>query len=551
VKTLQARLRFVVIVAAIGGLIVHWDTLNAYYEKWTRPGREAEAAGPGSQYFCPMHPFIVRDSSKEKCPICHMDLARRPKGTGEPEPLPPGTVSRVQLTPYRMVLAGVQTTEIQYQPLVKEITTYGSVEFNETKQAHIAARQKGRIDKLYVNFTGQVVAEGEKLAQLDVRYSPELSVTLEDLLRAQQSGNKEREESARKRLQLWDIGDDQIKEFLRTGTVDTKLTIHSPIQGHVIKKYQREGNFVDEGTPLYDVADLDTVWIESQVYEADQSLLSEQQAVTATTLSLPNQEFRGKVSFIFPHLDENTRTLRVRFEIPNVDHKLRPGMYASVKLRVLPAQLEMLARAFAKDAERQSQLSRNLVLAVPDGAVIDTGRVKVVYREAAPNTFEGVAVQLGPRMTAGNQSLAWYPVLTGLRAGDRVVTNGSFLIDAETRLNPAAGSIYFGGSAGGKSGAPAGPIRPSTAMRSDGADIRAALSKLNVQDRGLAEAQKFCPVTDKLLGSMGAPFKMILRNQAVFLCCEGCADEARSEEERMLSKVKELQAKSKASTPEP
>src|SRR5205085_9882721 len=134
-----------------------------------------------------------------------MDLAKRKKGTGDPEALPAGTVSRVQLTPYRVVLAGVQTTEVQYQPLAKEITTYGSVEFDETKQAHIAARQKGRIEKLYVNFTGQMVEQGEKLAVLDIRYSPELTVTLEDLLRARQSGNREREDSARKRLQLWDI----------------------------------------------------------------------------------------------------------------------------------------------------------------------------------------------------------------------------------------------------------------------------------------------------------------------------------------------------------
>src|SRR5262249_46853003 len=201
-KTLQARLRFFVILIAIGGLSAYWDTFSAYYEKWTRPAGEAQAANSDTEYFCPMHPYIVRDNPKEKCPICHMDLARRKKGTGEPQSLPPGTVSRVQLTPYRIVLAGVQTTEVQYQPLVKEIATYGSVEFDETKQAHIAARQKGRIEKLDVNFTGQMVEEGEKLALLDIRYSPELTVTLQDLLRARQSGDREREESARKRLQL-------------------------------------------------------------------------------------------------------------------------------------------------------------------------------------------------------------------------------------------------------------------------------------------------------------------------------------------------------------
>ena len=191
------------------------------------------------EYFCPMHPYIERENAKEKCPICHMDLAKRKKGTGQVEPLPPGTVNRVQLTPYRVVLAGVQTTAIQYRALTKQITTFGTVEFNETREAHIAARQKGRIEKLNVNFTGQVVAEGEKLAVIDVRYSPELTNTLEDLLRARQSGNREREESTLKRLRVWDIGDEQVKEFLSTGKVGTRLTISSPIRGHVIKKYQR------------------------------------------------------------------------------------------------------------------------------------------------------------------------------------------------------------------------------------------------------------------------------------------------------------------------
>src|SRR5205823_4178009 len=118
---------------------------------------------------------------------------------------------------------------------------YGSVEFNEAKQTRISARQKGRIEKLYVNFTGQMVEAGEKLAVVDIRYSPELTVTLEDLLRAQKSGNREGEESARKRLRIWDISEDQIKEFLSSGKVTTNLTIYSPMHGHVIKKYQREG----------------------------------------------------------------------------------------------------------------------------------------------------------------------------------------------------------------------------------------------------------------------------------------------------------------------
>src|SRR5262249_13865528 len=143
-----------------------------------------------------------------------------------------------------------------------------------------------------------------------------------------------------------------------------------------------------------------------------------------------------------------------------------------------------------------AQLERGLVLAVPDSAIIDTGNLKVVYRETAPDTFEGVLVQLGPRLTEPGKTTAFYPVLRGLRAGDRVVTSGAFLVDADTRLNPAAGSIYYGGS-GGNAGQGAVAARPST-PEDEGArerKLRANLVKLSAEDRKLAEAQKSCPIT--------------------------------------------------------
>jgi Cu(I)/Ag(I) efflux system membrane fusion protein len=581
-KTIQARLRFIAILVAIGVLIGSWDTLSNYFEKWTRSSAAGEAVSPDSEYFCPMHPFIVREHPNEKCPICNMDLAKRKKGTGKADPLPPGTVSRVQLTPYRLVLAGAQLSEVTYHRLTKQITTIGSVEFDETKLAHIAARQKGRIVKLYVNYTNQHVEKGDKLALLDVRYSPELTVTLSDLLRARQNRNKEAEAMALKRLRLWDINDGQIEEFLRTGKVNTELTIYAPVRGHVTKKYQREGNYVDEGTPLYDVADLDSVWIEAQVYEADQEVLQKGQPVSATTLGLPNQVFSGTLDFVYPHLDESSRTLTARFHMPNPGHKLRPGMYATVKVQVPPHQIESLSQALSEEwvkenaldhvahglfspagplaptglgpllraATRRAVLQEGLVLAVPDSAVIDTGSLKIVYRESSPNTFEGVAVKLGPRTTEAGSPTVYYPVLRGLQAGDRVVTNGAFLIDAETRLNPAAGSVYYGGS-GGRGGDSAVPVRPST-PEDEGTQerkVKAELAKLNAEDRKLAEAQKYCPVlTANRLGSMGPPVKVMLDGQPVFLCCKGCEGKAKANSRETLAKVEELR---RAKTPLP
>jgi Cu(I)/Ag(I) efflux system membrane fusion protein len=578
-KVVQARLRFVVILAAVGVVLAYWDTLSNYYAKWTRPlyGQQAEASAD-TEYFCPMHPSIVRDDPKELCPICHMALAKRKKGAGEAEPLPPGTVSRVQLTPYRVVQAGARTAAVEYRPLVRQLTTFGSVEFDEETEAHIAARQKARIVKLHVNYTGQHVKEGEKLAVLDVRYSPELMATLDDLRRAQRAGDKEAEGWARKRLRLWDVGDEQAAELLRGGKDSPQMTVRSPIEGHVIKKYQREGGSVDDGTPLYDVADLSTVWVLAQVYEADQGLLHEDMPVRATTLSLPGETFTGTLDFVHPHLDEASRTLAVRFHIPNKGHRLRPGMYATVQIDVPPRRVGPLLRPVAEDAAllgavgavagpgglapnvaallypagRAAPLLAGLVPAVPDSAVIDTGALKVVYREAAPGVFEGVAVELGPRMAVPGDPTAYYPVLRGLQAGERVVTNGAFLIDAETRLNPAAGSIYFGGS-GGKGASSGVALRPST-PEDEGAlerKARAELARLSAADRRLAEEQKFCPIRRKnRLGSMGPPFKLTRDGQAVFLCCSGCEKQARDDPQKTLATVEELK-RAKAAPVEP
>src|SRR5207244_1316060 len=149
-----------------------------------------------------------------------------------------------------------------------------------------------------------------------------------NLLDAQQSRNPALQRMARQRLRLWGIEDDQIKEILKAGKPMTHLTIRSTISGHVIKKYQVEGEYVEEGARLYDVADLSTVWIEAQVYEDEVAFLQADLPVSATAKSFPNREFRGKLAFLHPHLDTGTRTLKVRFDMDNPHHQLRPGMYA-------------------------------------------------------------------------------------------------------------------------------------------------------------------------------------------------------------------------------
>jgi hypothetical protein len=191
-------------------------------------------------------------------------------------------------------------------------------------------------------------------------------------------------------------------------------------------------------------------------------------------------------------------------------------------------------------------LERGEVLAVPESSVIDTGSQKIVYRQAEPGVYEGTEVSLGPKMTNPDGAV-FYPVLHGLQEGDQVVSSGSFLVDAETRLNPAAGSIYFGNSSGA-SGTPSNVsnVRPTT-PEDPNAKIKAALAKLSEEDRSLVHAQRFCPIlTSNLLGSMGPPVKLMIDGQLVFLCCSGCKQKALDNPQETLAKVAELKKKSAA-----
>jgi Cu(I)/Ag(I) efflux system membrane fusion protein len=403
-----------------------------------------------------------------------------------------------------------------------------------------------------VNQTGQRINAGSDLALL---YSPELATAVQTLLDAKRTNSPEMLAINKERLRLWGILPDQIQEILRSGKKITHLKIRSPMAGQVYKKYVQEGQYVDEGMPLFDLVDLSTVWLQVQVYEDDLAFLPPQRdfadpthppaaslTASATTLAFPNEIFTGKLTFVLPHLDQDTRTVAARFELPNPQEKLRPGTSATVKINIPPANLPALQAAVPQDhSDEQALLQNGLVLAVPDSAVIDTGSQKIVYRETGPVEFEGVLVKLGPRLT-GPDGVPYYPVLSGLKEGDQVVTAGSFLVDAETRLNPATGSIYFGGSSGSKGGTSGvTTVQPSTPVDKD-AQAAAGLKQLSsLSDREVAKTQGYCAVqTGNRLGTMGAPFKLLIEGHRVFLCCEGCSDEALAHPRQTLATAERL-----------
>jgi len=301
---------------------------------------------------------------------------------------------------------------------------------------------------------------------------------------------------------------------------------------------------VEPGMTLLEVADLSAVWIEADVFEKNVSLLKPGQAIEATVEALPNITFTGRVALIYPELQTATRTNRVRFELDNPGGALRPGMFATARI---DAPLEAVSP------------SRTELPVVPERAVVDTGVKKIVYVEREPGLFEGVQVELGPRVQLDEDARAvdYYPVLKGLEPGDRIADAGSFLIDAETRLNPAAASSYFGASGGPQGGRDESsggqrfePRPDAPAVRADRgakageptAEEMANIARLPEEDRQLALGQRACPVTGAMLGSMGVPYKVVLKGQPVLLCCPGCKDKAKDAPDETLEKVARLKS---------
>ncbi len=554
-KILEIRLRFIILLLALGLTIGYWDTIRNYWDKWTRPPHSAITKGEETiEYYCPMHPQVVRAEPGD-CPICGMPLAKRKKGAAPAARLPEGVLSRTQYSPYRIALAGIHTSEIRCLPLVKEINTVGYIEYDETRRSQIVLRTAGYVEKLFVDQTWVKVDKGTPLAEV---YSPELYSAAEELLIATEGGKSSSlAEAAREKLRLLGVSTEEIAAIERSRHANERLLIRSPQHGYVIAKDILQGQHVAEGQMIYEIADLGVVWLEADVYEKDIAFLREGLQVQATAEAYPNEAFAGRVSVVYKQLNQATRTQRVRLEIQNPDYKLRPGMYATVQIRVPMIQIEPFRTLAARDNTKETpknmvQAKADEVLAVPVSAVIDTGKQKVVYLEREPGLFDGVAVELGPR------SGDYYPVVAGLAEGNKVATAGAFLLDAETRLNPGAAAAYFGASAGPQKDSQtpettkpgAAPIAPAPGEqraqnheesesqgREESAAIAANLAKLSPAERELAVKQRVCPVTGELLGLTGVPYKVEIKGRIVFLCCEACKAQATANPDEILKKI--------------
>ncbi len=540
------RARFVAILLSVVLLIGYWDTIENYWDKWTRPSNVAiHSVEAGKEFFCPMHPKVVSSTFEPngdlpKCPICGMPLSLRKKG--DAPPLPVGVTGRVQLSPERVQLAGIKTLAVEYRPMSMVVATVGYVAFDESRMSKIVSRVEGYVEKLYVNKTFDSVREGDPLADI---CSPDLFAAAQELnLAIRQGAGTDMAASARNKLALLGVGTREIEDIASSGRATPRLTIRSPRNGYVIEKKIVVGSGVEPRMSLFEVADLSKVWVEADVYEQDIALLRPGQTIEATIEALSNRAFKGRLAMVYPTLDSATRTNRIRLELDNFDKELRPGMYATVRINVPLESLESFKSLAATKSAAAGEF-----LSVPEGAVVDSGSKQVVYVEREPGVFEGRLVELGPR------NGDYYPVIKGLYLGDRVAAAGGFLIDAETRLNPGAASTYFGASgspqadsrptAPSQSSAPAAatpnPIGPETppAAAATPEDIK-NINQLPEADRVLALAQGICPITRSPLGEMGVPIKITLRGQTVFLCCQGCIGKAKREPDATLKVLDEL-----------
>jgi Cu(I)/Ag(I) efflux system membrane fusion protein len=333
----------------------------------------------------------------------------------------PEEVPTVEIPLDKQELIGVKTTAVAVKPLRRTIRTVGRVEYDERKFATVNSKFEGWIEKLHVDYTGKYVKKGEPLAEI---YSPELLATQQEFLsqlKWSRPGTDAKEgsvgrlleqdtamtiESARQRLRLWDISDEQIKSIEESGKTVRTLTIHSPVDGYVVQKMALQGMRFMPGEKLFDIADLSTVWVISDIYEYELSLVKPGQTARITLSYFPGKEFISSVDYIYPDLAVDTRTAKVRFVIPNPGELLKPQMFTNVEITV--------------------DLGRRL--AIPEDAIIDTGTRRIVYVDKGEGYFE-------PReVTVGLRGDGLVEVLRGLKPKEKVASAANFLIDSEARL---------------------------------------------------------------------------------------------------------------------
>ncbi len=432
-----------------------------------------------TMYNCPMHPNYISDKPGS-CPICGMDLVpMKTNGAASSD-------SGIRIDPNTVHNMGVKTETAEVRNLTREIRASGTVAVNEKTVSVVTGRVTGYVEKLHVDYTGQNVRKDQPLMEL---YSPELVSTQDEYLQAlrylkklspdsdarARQGAADLVESAKRRFLNWEISASAIETLEQSGTPSRTMSILAPASGVVLDKMVVKGQNIMPGMELYRIADLSTVWVIASVYQDDLPFLRTGMTADIELQSSPGKTYTGRVSFISPVLDPDSKTVSVRLEVPNTaDNALKPNMFASVKI-VSPVAFNAVA--------------------VPDQSIIRSGKRNILIVAIGNGYFRPVDVVLGVSANG------YVQVIDGIKAGQTIVTSSQFLIDSESNLKAAAEQMSMGTPAS------SGDVPP-----------------INTQHSAL-RPQESCPI-------MGEPINKKLYvdqdGKRIFVCCPGCIPKVRA-----------------------
>ena len=411
-----------------GVLVYFWNQSPGSWLRETFTGEHELVAVRGEDgdieyWTCTMHPS-VRMTEPGTCPICAMDLVpvMRSAAVSSDDPSDSGDQiaadqSIFSVDPRRQQLINVQTTQVEVRPLEKVIRAVATLELDETRIEQVHPRIEGWIDQVFVDFTLQHVNQGDPLFSI---YSPQLVSTQEEYLLALRTaedlanspfenvsnGARSLLEATRRKLELLDITREQIDQLEKTGQVQKTMMVYSPSRGHVMDKDVFPNMYVTPETKVYTIADHTSIWAYAEIYENEIAHVREGQRVVMSTAAYPGEAFNGEITYVYPHLNEKTRTMRVRLEFANPDLRLKPGMYSTIEV----------------------QVPLGVKLAVPESALLRTGTRDLVFVDLGSGQMQLRQVEVGTK--AGG----YYEILKGLQAGENVVSAANFLIDAESKV---------------------------------------------------------------------------------------------------------------------